>query len=164
MSYTRLGEGLFRYFTSVLKRSRFLALALVATFTAVAMQPAQAQSADRWKSIAIIGGSTAVGAYVGHKVAGGTGALIGAGVGASTGYAIDKRRRDNQYYNEYAYDDGGNGYYGNNGGYNGNSGYSNDGGYYRNSGNNGQYDNGAYSSGYQNNNCSDNNRRTVRRR
>lgn len=165
MIYTRFGESLTRYCASMLKSSRFLALALIATFTSVAIQPAQAQSADRWKSIAIIGGSTAVGAYIGHKVAGGTGALIGAGVGASTGYAIDKRRRDNEYYNQYAYSDGGSGYYGNDGGYyQNNGGYNNDGGYYRNGGYNGQYDRGAYPSGYQNNHYSNDNGRHIARR
>jgi len=110
------------------------------------MQSAQAQSADTWKSVVIIGGSTAAGAYIGHKVAGRTGAVVGAGVGASAGYAIDRRRRANEYYNQY----GDNAYYGNNGGYYGN------GGYYDN-----QY---PYSSGYQSNNDYENRNRYSSRR
>jgi hypothetical protein len=118
--------------------SWLIVLAMVVSFTLAAMQPAQAQSSDTWKSIAIIGGSTAAGAYVGHKVAGSTGAWIGAGVGASAGYAIDRRRRENQYYNNQAayenaaYYDPNSGYYGNAGPY-GSSGYGN-----------GRYDGGPY--------------------
>jgi hypothetical protein len=101
-----------------------MALLLVAAFTSV--MPAHAQSADTWKSIAIIGGSTAAGAYIGHKVAGRSGAYVGAAVGASAGYAIDRRRRQNQNYDGYYGDNGGsygNGYpYPGNGGYYGDSG------------------------------------------
>jgi hypothetical protein len=164
MMYARLSESLTKLAARALKSSRFVALAMVATFTSVAMQPAQAQTADTWKSVAIIGGSTAVGAYVGHKVAGPTGALVGAGVGASAGYAIDRRRRANQYYNQTAYDGG---YYGDNGGYYGN----NNGGYY---GNNGGYGNDGYygpsdggyqyPAGYLSNNYSSNSNRYYSRR
>jgi hypothetical protein len=107
------------------------------------MQPAQAQSSDTWKSIAIIGGSTAAGAYIGHKVAGRTGAVVGAGVGASVGYSIDRRRRANEYYNQY----GDNGYYGNDP-------YYGNGGYYPGpySGpSNGPYDPYGYPSGFPSN-------------
>jgi hypothetical protein len=144
MTYTKLAETLERIGIRALKSSRFLALAIVAVFTSVALQPAQAQSSDTWKSVAIIGGSTVAGAYIGHKVAGSTGAVIGAGVGGSAGYAIDRRRRANEYNNEYANGDGG--YYGNDGGYYGNP---NDGGYYGDGNGNdgGYYGNGGYSGG-----------------
>ncbi len=144
MTYTRIsGSLLTRVFTS----SRVITLAMIVAFMSVAMQPAHAQSADTWKSVAIIGGSTAAGAYVGHKVAGRTGAWIGAGVGASAGYAIDRRRRANEYYRQSA------GYYDPNAGY-----YPN-GGYYG-----GPYDGGPYYGGgpypeglqYQNNSYSAN--------
>jgi hypothetical protein len=116
------------------KSTRMLALAIIAAFMSLAMQPAQAQTSDTWKSVAIIGGSTAAGAYIGHKVAGPTGAVIGAGLGATAGYEIDQRRRANEYYNQASYGDGGNygsndgGYYGNNNPYygNGNGGYNGD--------------------------------------
>jgi hypothetical protein len=140
MTYIRLSERLRKLAARAIKSSRCVALAILATFTLLALRPAQAQSADTWKSVAIIGGSTAAGAYVGHKVAGSTGALIGAGVGASAGYVIDRRRRANAYNNQYAYGDGG--YYGTNGAYYGN----------------GEYDGGPYAStypypsGYQSNN------------
>src|SRR5438477_10809600 len=144
MTYTSISETLTKLATRVIKSSRFVALVMVATVTFVAIQPAQAQSADTWKSIAIIGGSTAAGAYIGHKIGGSTGTFVGAAAGASAGYAIDKRRRDNQYYNnDYAYNDGGypnDGNYGNNGGYYGNGGYNDNGGY-----NGGQYQGSAYS-------------------
>jgi hypothetical protein len=150
MTYTILSETLANLANRVLKSSRFMALAIVAAFTSLALQPAQAQSSDTWKSVAIIGGSTVAGAYIGHKVAGSTGAMVGAGVGASVGYSIDRRRRANEYNNQYAYGDGG--YYGNNGGDYGNPndggyyGTGNDGGYYGNGGyNGGAYDGGAYS-------------------
>lgn len=138
MTYTRLSERL-RKLAWAIKSSRCVALAVLAAFMLLAMRPAQAQSADTWKSVAIIGGSTAAGAYVGHKVAGPTGALIGAGVGATAGYAIDSRRRANEYNNQYAYGNGG--YYGNGGPYYGNGGY--DGGPYASA-----Y---PYPSGYQSN-------------
>src|SRR5437868_12453909 len=125
MTYTSISERLTKLASRVIKNSRFVALAMVAIFTFVAMQPAQAQSADTWKSIAIIGGSTAAGAYIGHKVGGSTGTFVGAAVGASAGYAIDKRRRANEYYNQY----GDNGYYGTGAPYSGD-----DGGYYGNGG------------------------------
>jgi hypothetical protein len=142
MSYTRVSERLTKIATQAIKSSRLIALAIVATFTSVAMQPAQAQSADTWKSVAIIGGSTVAGAYIGHKVGGSTGAVVGAGLGATAGYEIDQRRRANEYYNQSAYGDGG--YYPSNGGY-----YGNDG----NGGYNGPYDGGGYPypSGYQSN-------------
>jgi hypothetical protein len=150
MSYTRVSERLTKIATQAIKSSRLIALAIIATFTSVAMQPAQAQSADTWKSIAIIGGSTAAGAYIGHKVGGSTGAFIGAGVGATAGYSIDRRRRANEYYNQSAYGDGG--YYGNNGGYYGDGGY-----------NGGPADGGYYPSGYQSNYAGTSNRCSRRR-
>ena len=140
MTYTRLSERLRTLAARAIKSSRCVALAILATFTLLSLRPAQAQSADTWKSVAIIGGSTAAGAYVGHKVAGSAGALIGAGVGASVGYAIDSRRRANAYNNQYAYGDGG--YYGTNGSYYGNGEYK--GGPYANT--------DPYPSGYQSNN------------
>ncbi len=103
--------------------TRLVAMAMVAIFTLVAMQPAQAQSSDTWKSIAIIGGSTAAGAYIGHKIAGPTGTWIGAGIGATAGYAIDRRRRQNEYRNQSGYYDPNSGYYDPNSGYYGNGGY-----------------------------------------
>ena len=155
MTYTRVSERFLHLFAQAMKSTRLLVLALLAAFTSVAMQPAQAQSSDTWKSVAIIGGSTAVGAYVGHKVGGSTGAFIGAGMGATAGYEIDQRRRAGQYYNQASYNDGG--YYGNNGGSYGNNGPYNgngNGGYYGNG--NGGYSgdpNGGYPypSGYQSN-------------
>ncbi|HVP50793.1 MAG TPA: hypothetical protein VMT05_01690 [Terriglobales bacterium] len=114
---------------------------MVAAFTSLAIQPVQAQTADAWKSIAIIGGSTAAGAYVGHRIGGPTGALIGAGLGASAGYAVDQYRRRNEYYNESAGDGGG--YYPNSSGYPGNGPYYGD---------DGPYDRGAYPPGYLTNN------------
>ena len=111
--------GIYPSLSRVATRSRLMALALLVTFTVVAMQPAHAQTNDTWKSAAIIGGATAAGAYIGHKVAGPTGTWIGAGAGAAVGYAIDRRRRQNQYYNQGYYDpnagyspNGNNGYYG----------------------------------------------------
>jgi len=146
MTYTRLPERVRKLAARAITSTHCVALAILATFTLLAMRPAQAQSADTWKSVAIIGGSTAAGAYVGHRVAGPTGALMGAGVGASVGYAIDSRRRANQYNNQYAYGDGG--YNGTDGPYHGNgeynagpyasaypypSGYQSDNNYYRSS-------------------------------
>lgn len=159
MIYTSISETLTKLATRVIKNSRFVALAMVAIFTFVAMQPAQAQSSDTWKSIAIIGGSTAAGAYIGHKVGGSTGTFVGAAAGASAGYAIDKRRRANQY-NQYAYGD--NGYYGTNDGY-----YENNGGYYGNGGyNGGSYENGGYPypSAYQSSSRYQDSNRCARRR
>ncbi len=151
MTYTSVLENLTQFASRAMKTGCLVALAMIATFTSAVMQPAQAQTADTWKSVAIIGGSAAAGAYIGHKVAGRTGALVGAGVGASAGYAIDRHRRANEYYNQSAYDPAG--YYGNNDPY-----YGNGGGYYGNDGNySGPYDGGGYRypSGYQSNNyCS----------
>lgn len=141
MTYTRISESISEFAGRVFTGSRLIALAMVVTFTAVAMQPAQAQSADTWKSIAIIGGSTAAGAYIGHKIGGTTGAYIGAGVGATAGYAIDRRRRQNEAYNQ--------GYYDPNSGYYGNGAYPSGGVY-----NGGPYDNGAYGYPYQGSNYS----------
>jgi hypothetical protein len=127
-----------------MKRVQWLALLLVATFTYV--MPASAQSADTWKSIAIIGGSTAAGAYVGHKVAGTKGAYIGAAVGATAGYAIDRRRRQNGNYNaDYPY--GNSGPYGDNGPYSSDPNSAN-GGYYPDSQNNYPYPSDQGSNGY----------------
>ena len=152
MTHASISQLLTKLSTRAIKSSRLVALLLVATFASV--MPARAQSADTWKSIAIIGGSTAAGAYIGHKVGGSTGAYVGAAVGASAGYAIDRRRRQNENYNsDYPYGDGG--YYGNNGGYYGND--SGNGGYYGDSGN--AY---PYPSGNQNN--SDYGQRQVPRR
>jgi hypothetical protein len=123
MTYTSISGLLSKLASRVITSNRLIALAMIVTLTSVAMQPAHAQSADTWKSIAIIGGSTAAGAYVGHKVAGPTGAWIGAGIGATASYAIDRRRRANEYYNSSA------GYYDPNGGYYGNGGYYENGGY-----------------------------------
>lgn len=131
MSYTRI--------TGLLSgcASRLITLAMVVVFASLAIQPAQAQSSDTWKSVAIIGGSTAAGAYIGHKVAGPTGMWIGAGIGASAGYAIDRRRRQNEY-NQY-------GYYGDQSGYyDPNAGYYPNGGYYP-----GPYGNAPYPGGLQ---------------
>jgi hypothetical protein len=97
--------------TALAGKSRYL-LAILLLGTVVSLLPtnAQAQStaSDTWKSIAIIGGTTAAGAYIGHRVAGRTGAYVGAAAGATAGYAIDRHRRQNEYNN---------GYYGNYGGY-----------------------------------------------
>lgn len=116
---------------SALKSTLWLTIAAVSSYVALGSRPAQAQTSDYWKSAAIIGGATAAGAYIGHKIAGTPGTLIGAGVGGSVGYAIDARRRRNAAYNDaYAYGDP-SGYYGGadpnapygnqypNGGYNG---------------------------------------------
>jgi len=115
--------------TAVAGKSRYL-FAILLLGTVVALMPTQAQAqstaSDTWKSIAIIGGTTAAGAYIGHRVAGRTGAYVGAAAGATAGYAIDRHRRQNEYNN---------GYYGN---------YGNYGGYY-----NGSY--GYPSSNYQRN-------------
>ncbi len=119
MTYTSLSKSASRVITG----SRLIALAMIVTFAAVAVQPARAQTSDTWKSVAIIGGSTAAGAYIGHKIAGPTGTWIGAGVGASAGYAIDRRRRQNESYNQAGY--GYPGPYDPNAGY-----YPNDGGNY----------------------------------
>jgi len=143
MTHTRVSEVLTNVAAHIIKSSRLVVLALIAAFTSVAMQPAQAQSSDTWKSVAIIGGSTAAGAYIGHKMAGRTGAVVGAGVGASVGYAIDRRRRTNEYYDQY----GNNGYYGNDP-------YYGNGGYYGgpdNSPSSGPYDPYGYPSGFQGN-------------
>jgi len=161
MTYSRIFEATKMLVSRGIKSGRLLALVIATTFASLAIGPAaQAQSSDTWKSVAIIGGSTVVGAYVGHKVAGPTGAWIGAAAGASTGYAIDRRRRANEY-NQYGYDDGsyGNGgYYGNDGpgyGNGGNGGYNggpNDGGPY------------PYPAGYQSNNFSGSSNRCSRHR
>ena len=149
MTHTRISAFVSQLPARVITRSRVSALAILVAFTAVALQPAHAQSSDTWKSVAIIGGATAAGAYIGHKVAGPTGAWIGAGVGASAGYAIDRKRRENQAYNQYGYENSG---YDPNGGY-----YDPNGGYYGNGGPyGGPYGGGAYPgpSRYQGNNYS----------
>ena len=64
-------------------QSSFVAVVLVAAMTVLGTRPAQAQNVDTWKSVAIIGGATAAGAYIGHKVGGRTGALVGAGIGGA---------------------------------------------------------------------------------
>jgi hypothetical protein len=137
MTHASISELLTNLSTRTIKSSRLVALLLVATFASV--MPAQAQIADAWKSVAIIGGSTAAGAYIGHKVGGSSGAYLGAAVGASAGYAIDRRLRQNQNYNS-SYPSGNGGYYGNGLPYSGN------GGYYGDSSNT-----NPYPSGYQSN-------------
>ncbi len=109
------------------KISALIALLMLVAFIPLASPPAQAQTTDTLKSIAIIGGSTAAGAYIGHKIGGTTGTWIGAGVGATAGYAIDRHRRATEYNNQYGYSSPGP--YDPNGGYYGNGPYSN-GGYY----------------------------------
>src|SRR5512140_633070 len=140
MTHTRIYGSLSGLAARLFTTSRLIALTMVVVFTAVAMQPAQAQSSDTWKSVAIIGGSTAAGAYIGHKIAGSTGAYIGAGIGATAGYAIDRRRRQNEAHNQGYYPDNGS-----NTGY-----YDPNAGYYPNAGYPGPYDNGAYPGGFQN--------------
>ena len=120
MTYTRISGSLSGLATRVITSSRLIALAMIVTFTSVAMQPAHAQSADTWKSVDNINRYTLAGPNILKKNTGRTGALIGGGIGATAGYAIDRRRRANEYYNQSAYGDG---YYGPNGGYYGNSGY-----------------------------------------
>lgn len=129
-----------------LRCGHLLALLVLAAFTSLMPAQAQAQSADTWKSVAIIGGSTAAGAYIGHKVGGRTGTYVGAAVGASAGYAIDRRRRQNEYNNGYY----GNNGYGDNGGYYGNDPYQNDGGYYGGPGNPYPYGSGYQTNSYRN--------------
>jgi hypothetical protein len=139
--------GISGFATRVFTSTRLIAVAMVVAFTAVAMQPAQAQSSDTWKSVAIIGGSTAAGAYIGHRIAGSTGAYIGAGIGATAGYAIDRKRRQNEY-SQYGYDP--------NASYDPNAGYDPNGGYYGNGPYGGGYDPAGYPGGlrYQGNNNS----------
>lgn len=177
MTHASISAFLTKLSTKAIKGSRLAALLLVATFTSVI--PARAQNADTWKSIAIIGGSTAAGAYIGHKIGGSAGAYVGAAVGASAGYAIDMRRRQNENYNS-GYPNGDGGYYGDNGGYYGNDNpYSGNGGYYGNNGGyrgndypysgNGGYYGGSrypypYPSGYQSNSYYVNDQRHVLRR
>ena len=116
---------------------RTLVLATLACVVAVAAQPAHAQNSDYWKSAAIVGGSTAAGAYIGHKITHSTtGTMIGAGTGAALGYAIDARRRRNaDYNNAYGYVDPNAGYgygagpYSGGGPYTGQGGYGPQGGY-----------------------------------
>jgi hypothetical protein len=157
MTHASISESLTKISTGAVKRGRLIALVLVATFASV--MPARAQSSDTWKSVAIIGGSTAAGAYIGHKVAGRTGTYVGAAAGAAAGYAIDRHRRQNENYNgDYPYP--GSGYYGDNSGYYGND-YPDpaNGGYYGDSRN--SYPN---PSGYQSNSDYVNRSQTLRRR
>ncbi len=134
MIHDNRSEVLKRLVLKVIKANHVIAIALVLTIALVAAHPAQAQtSGDTWKSIAIIGGSTAAGAIIGHKVAGTTGAYIGGAAGAAAGYAIDRHRRNNEYNNGYYGDNYPNngGYYPSNGGYYGNGyPYASNGGYY----------------------------------
>jgi len=114
-----------------LKSCPLMVLLLIAALASAV--PARAQSNDTWKSVAIIGGSTAAGAYIGHRIGGSTGAYVGAATGAAAGYAIDRRRRQSEYNNGYY---GNNGPYGDNGGSYGNNGpYNGNGGYYGGSNN-----------------------------
>lgn len=126
-----------------------LAALMVAMFASA--KPAHAQNpGDTWKSVAIIGGSTAAGAYIGHRIAGTTGTFIGAAAGATAGYAVDRWRRNNEYNNNYYGQNGG--YYGNNGPYYGGNYPSNgNGGYYG-----GPY---GFQSGYRNNATANSRRR-----
>ena len=133
-----ISGSLKNFSVKALKSSPLLALLLLGMMASVT--PAKAQSSDTWKSVAIIGGSTAAGAYIGHRIAGNTGAYIGAAAGASAGYAIDRWRRQNDY----------NGYYGGNGGYYGNNGPYYGGNYPAND-NGGYYGPYGYPSGYQSN-------------
>ena len=149
MTHASISELLTNLSTRTIKSSRLVALLLVATFASV--MTAQVQNADAWKSVAIIGGSTAAGAYIGHKVGGNTGAYVGAAVGASAGYAIDRRWRQNQNYNSN-YPSGNGGYYGNGLPYSGN------GGSYGDSSNT-----NPYPSGYQSNSNYVNDQRQVPR-
>jgi hypothetical protein len=149
MTHASISELLTNLSTRTIKSSRLVALLLVAAFASV--MPAQAQNADAWKSVAIIGGSTAAGAYIGNKVGGSRGAYVGAAVGASAGYAIDRRWRQNQNYNSN-YPSGNGGYYGNGLPYSGN------GGYYGDSNNT-----NPYPSGYQSNSNYVNGQRQVPR-
>jgi len=117
MTCTSISERTTNFSARAISSSRLFVLLLAAMFASVL--PAHAQSNDAWKSAAIIGGSTAAGAYVGYRVGGSTGAYIGAATGAAAGYAIDQRRRQAEYNN---------GYYGDNGDYSPNDGggYSGD--------------------------------------
>src|SRR5512147_2582251 len=133
---------------SALRSGGLVALLLLAMFISLTPKQAQAQSSDTWKSVAIIGGSTAVGAIIGHKVGGRTGAYVGAAVGAGTGYAIDRRRRQNEYNNGYY---GNNDYYGNDGGYYGNDPYYGNGGYYGRPAEQSPYGSGYQRTGYYQN-------------
>jgi len=148
MKMDGIAELLKNVSVKALKCSPLLALLLVGMLASV--RPAQAQNYpgdDTWKSVAIIGGSTAAGAIIGHKIGGTTGAYVGAATGAAAGYAVDRWRRNNEYNN---------GYYGDNGGYYGNSGpYGGNGGYYGG----GPY---GYPAGYQSN--FNNDRRSARDR
>jgi hypothetical protein len=151
MKFTSTSQILIKFARRALTGSRLIVLLMLAMTASVV--PARAQSADTWKSIAIIGGSTAAGAYIGHKVGGTTGAYVGAAVGATAGYAIDRRRRQNAEYNNGYYGDDG-GYYGDDYPYDRNDGYYSDGGY----GNN--RDGYPYSCGSQNDpNCANHRRR-----
>jgi len=137
MTSTNISELAIKTVRKALQSTRLAALLVAATIASA--MPAHAQTADTWKSIAIIGGSTAAGAYIGHRVAGSKGAYIGAAVGAGAGYAIDRRRRQSEYNNEYGYNN--DGYYGN-----GNDPYYGNDGYY------GGADTYPYPNGYQNSN------------
>jgi len=151
MTHTGSNGSLSELAGRVITTSRLILLSMILAFGSLAIQPAQAQTSDAWKSAAIIGGSTVAGAYIGHKVAGSTGAYIGAGIGATAGYAIDRRRRQNAAYNQGYYpDNGNNGYYDPNSGYYGNGSYPG-----------GPYNSGAYPGGYpyQGNNYSGNSSR-----
>jgi hypothetical protein len=102
MNRIAISGWLQKFVLSAISRN-VIAVLVVATVASVV--PARAQVSDAWKSAAIIGGSTAAGAYVGHKVGGNSGAYVGAAVGAAAGYAIDRRRRQNEYNNDYSNDD-----------------------------------------------------------
>ena len=136
---TRISEVFESVSRRAIKGGGLAVLMLLAMFVSLTPARAQAQSSDTWKSVAIIGGSTAAGAVLGHAVAGRTGAWIGAAAGGATGYAIDRRRRQNQYNNEYGYNqpypNNGGGYYGNGQYYPSNAPYDPNGGYYGGPGN-----------------------------
>ena len=159
MTNIRLTVGLAKTVTLPGRNTRLVATAVAASLIMLAIQPAQAQSSDYWKSAAIIGGSTAAGAYIGHKLAGTTGTMVGAGMGAAVGYAIDSRRRAGAYntYGDGSYGPdaqygpyGGNATYG--GPYNGpndpNAGYNGPYGPYGGNGPYGPSGNGPYGGAY----------------
>src|SRR5438067_11340604 len=70
MTYTSLSERFTKLAARPINSSRFIALAIIAAVTLGAMQPAQHQSSDTGKSIAIIGGINAAVADLRHEVGG----------------------------------------------------------------------------------------------
>ena len=160
MTYTSISERFTKLAARAIKSSRFIALAIIAAVTLGAMQPAQAQSSDTWKIFPMrrAGVVIAIGrpSFRSSCCISAESTFCDYRVAAlrrnAAGYAIDKRRRQGEYYNQYGYNGYGDGapYYGDNGGYYGNGG---NGGYDGNGGYNGPYDNGGYPypSGFQSN-------------